>query len=292
MNYRAPFLCALAAIGAAGGFMAACSSDPTVTTPDPGVDSGTDTGSVTVDAGKPDSAKPPLPVCTKNGIKGECDVVSQNCPNNGECAVVPADAGPQVTKCQPKGTGSIVEGDLCTKVGNDNPCVAGLECLGSKGNARCSRHCCSDTSQCGTSPDGLIGVCTLNVVDSKTQTPLYEVCLYAKPCQPFGLQACPSGQTCLVQDAVGTAICIDIFNPPGKKDGESCTSANECQDGMMCVGTPGVCTFTCFGKGKSPPFDAGGLGPSSPAGLGGCPPNQVCGVSSIKGLPDWLKTCQ
>ena len=291
MKYRSAVLLALGSVGVAGAFMAACSaSDPPG--PSSGPDGGSETSVPVPEGGKPDSTKPPLPLCTKNGIKGECDLVSQNCPNNGECTVVAGDGGPQVTKCQPKGTGGIPEGDLCTKAGNDNPCLPGLECVGSAGNARCSRHCCLDTSQCGTSPDGLIGVCTLNIVDSKTTEPLYHVCLYATPCQPFGIQPCATGQTCLVQDAVGTAICIDIYQPPGKDDGAPCTSANDCKDGMMCIGQPGQCTFTCYGKGKPPPFDAGGLGPSSPAGKGGCPPGQACGVTSITGLPDWLRTCK
>lgn len=290
MHYRVPFLVALGTIGAAGLLDIACSTNVNV---GPDADSGPDTstgseGGPTDSGGKPDAKK--IPVCTMNPIKGECDLVSQNCPSGKECVSNLPDGG-FGTICQDPGTGALAEGEACVN-GADNPCVAGLQCQA----GRCSKPCCmgdpNGSSVCGVTKEGYIGVCDLNIVDPKNN-PLYSVCEYAKPCEPFGVQPCGMGQTCLVKDGVGTAACSDIFGA-GKTVGTPCTAANDCQDGMMCVGSgTNVCTIMCWNKASKtpPPFDGGAL--DGGVGGGGCPAKQTCQAVNWGGaLPDWLGTCK
>ncbi len=293
MHIRVPFLVSLAVLGGASVFAVACSTTVGV---NPDQDGGADT-SVSNEAGPGDAGKDSaktIPECKTNPIMGECDLVSQNCPKGNECVALLPDGG-SGTSCQPPGTGALAEGEPCT-TGGDNPCIKGLQCQ----EGRCSHPCCGkpgaggDSTVCGTTKEGYPGVCDLNIVDGKGNT-LYSVCEYAKPCQPFGVQPCGTGQTCLVKDGVGSSACSDIFNPPGKAEGAVCTAANDCKDGMMCIGNGSTnnCTFVCWNKlSKTPtPFDGGALGGGP--GTGGCPQGKACkGVNWGGSLPDWLGECQ
>ena len=293
MNHRIPFLVGLSAIGLGGALAVACSTtiDGTPATTDGGSEGSVLPDSSGTDGGKPD-AKPPIPVCKTNPIKGECDLVSQNCPNGKECVAPTQPDGGTFTICQDPGTGALKEGEMCT---GQNDCIAGLQCQA----GRCSHPCCGnpngagDSTVCGTTPEGYIGVCELNIVDAKNN-PLYSVCDYAKPCEPFGVQPCGANQTCLVKDGVGTSACSDIFMAPGKKAGVACNAANDCGDGMMCInaGSNSVCTYVCWNKlSKTPlPFDGGAL--DGGVGAGGCPGGKTCKAANWGGnLPDWLGTC-
>jgi|GEM_PF-4034849 len=295
MKYRGPFLLGLSALGVAGAFTVACNTVVEVVAPvsDSGSDTSTEKEAGPLDGGSKPDAKA-IPLCTTNAVKGECDLVSQNCPNGQECVAPTQPDGGTFSLCQAPGAGALAEGELCTP-GTDNPCIKGLQCQA----GRCSHPCCGngtgvgDSTVCGKTKEGYVGICELNIVDSKNNA-LYSVCDYAKPCQPFGVQPCGASQTCLVKDGVGTSACSDIFMAPGKNVGALCTAANDCGDGMMCVGggTNNVCTYVCWNKAsKTPlPFDGGAL--SGGAGGGGCPGNKVCKVVNWGGsLPDWLGTC-
>lgn len=297
MNQRSFLLLGTAALALAGSLGLACTSTTTAddTT---GTDSGTDgtmnpdTGMMTDGGNKPDSNMPP-PVCNTELIMGECNLVAQNCGAGKECIVAQGDGGANdlVTQCHNKGVGAIQKGDTCV-MSASNPCVAGLQCI----SGRCTPACCfdpdagaGDSTVCGNSTEGYPGACDLGISPPSGGDSLYYVCEYAKPCEPFGIQPCGMGQTCLVKDSVGTASCSDIFNPPGLAEKKTCKYANECGDGMMCL-SPGVCTYTCFNKGGgSPPFDAGAVGTTP--GMGGCPMGEKCG-GGITGLPGWLGICQ
>jgi hypothetical protein len=297
MHYRVPFLVALACVGSAGVLAVACSSNDIVINGD--TDSGSDTSIPNSDGGGQDTSKPDsgkvIPLCTTNPIKGECDLVSQNCPNGKECVAMLPDGG-NGTSCQDPGTGALGEGEACT-AGADNPCIKGLQCQ----SGVCSKPCCGnssgtgDSTVCGTTKEGYVGICDLNIIDPKTNATLYSVCEYAKPCQPFGIQPCGTNQTCLVKDGVGSSACSDIYQPPGKAEGATCTAANDCKDGMMCIGSGNnsTCTYVCWFKGSKtpPPFDGGAL--DGGAGGGGCPKAKTCKAVNWGGaLPDWLGTCQ
>ncbi|HSQ64210.1 MAG TPA: hypothetical protein VLM85_13380 [Polyangiaceae bacterium] len=293
MSTRSWLIVGSGALIACGALGVACSS-PSYNT-DGGVDSGgggdaksdvttkPDGGGGT-DGGGGDGSTGP---CTTTTITGTCDIVAQNCNTGQECVVTQGSDGGFVTTCSPNGGGSFAEGHTCTQTAS---CVPGLECI----QGRCAKHCClNNDSECGTSPEGYVGRCDLNVTDNNNQ-PMYAVCTYSSGCQPFDIQGCGGGQTCLIQDSSGTAKCVGYPNgDAGLPEKSACSASNACNDGLMCLGSADggsfSCQWVCYSGGG--PYDAGieTLGP----GKGGCPTNETCKTVSWGGsLPTWLGICQ
>jgi hypothetical protein len=227
--------------------------------------------------------------CTTTVLTGSCDIVQQNCPSGQECAPVQIDGGFQ-SQCVPNSTGNIKEGYACTPA-QQNPCVAGLECI----DNRCAKHCClNDDSECGTShPENFTGRCDTTVTLDGTN-PAYAVCTYSAGCEPFDLQACSPTQACILQDSNGTAVCDSYASlDGGQAENTACSASNACLDGMGCYGAPDGGGFTCQWNCYVPPgpFDAGitSLG----KGKGGCPAAETCtGVNWNGSLPTWLGLCE
>ncbi len=291
-THRLLLLSAAIVIGGAGAFGLACSSPAQTFPTDAGPDVTTQGDSGGKDSGK--DGTPGTDGSTDGGggctspVNGACDIVAQNCSGNNECVQVLGDAG-ETTACLPAGNGAIPKGGVCNPNGSSNPCVKGSSCI----SGRCAPACCEgQDSLCGNSvPEGFTGACNLNVVDKNNQ-PLYRACTYNAACKPFHVQACPTDYTCLVSDQSGTASCSKIFQPPGKTEGTACTAANDCQDGMMCLGNADggfSCKFTCY-KGGGPYFDGGTVADAAP-GYGGCKSPKTC-QGGIQNLPTWLGICQ
>lgn len=226
-----------------------------------------------------------------SAAKGGCDIVLQDCPAQQECVV--DNAG--ITVCQPvQGTQQLPKGRACCPNGNGNPCLPGLSCVGSDctdggvPTARCSPACCKgDDQACGHSdPEGISGACDINIVDS-TGKELYQACTYSQRCEPYKIEPCKPGDTCLVSDKAGTSACV---TSAGKGNRQPCSFANECADGLLCVGDPdaSVCHYACLLPGSASPFDASvqNGGP----GAGGCPANEKCNIM-IQDLPAWYAVC-
>ena len=273
-----------AAVFAAGGAVAACSSGGDDA--DSGSDSGggeSTTDSPSGDGGGNDAGNDVTPVTCEAGVFGTCDIVAQNCPSGQEC-VTYQDAGAWALHCV-NAKGSTPEGYTCTPSAQ-NPCTAGLECV----NNVCSKHCClGDDAVCGKSPMGYQGACDLEITLTGN-VPAYSVCDYATPCQPFGIQPCASGQTCLVKDMSGSAKCSNLNPPPGKPEKTQCMFANDCASGLGCYGAPDgggfTCQWNCYLGGG--PFDAGIE--KAEAGHGGCPVGETCS-GTVTGLPTWFGLC-
>lgn len=285
----AAFLVADAAIA-----MAACStSSPADST---GVDATVDTSSGT-EGGKDGPVTQP-----EAGVEGggncspsndKCDIVRQNCPAMQECVV---GAGNK-TECRPVDSSQqLPKGRGCCPSTSANPCLPGLTCVGNPcvdggpaTTGRCSPACCKgDDQSCGKSdPEGISGACDITLVDTASSTPLYDVCTYRQTCKPFKIEPCTAGQTCLVEDKVGTASCVDSF---GKTNRQPCTFGNECADGLICLGggDAGVCHYVCLLPGATHPFDAGVE--EGGAGKGGCPANEKCNIT-ITNTPSWFAAC-
>ena len=73
---------------------------------------------------------------------------------------------------------------------------------------------------------------------------LGRVCTYSEACKPFENRAVPMGNVCIVQDMAGTAKCV--VEGPNKGEGQPCGFANDCADGLYCLGTGdggSVCTW-------------------------------------------------
>lgn len=289
-THRLVFLSLALGLGGAGLFGLACSSPTTTFNPDSGVgDSGVDSGKdgTSNDGSKPDGNVPDGSTTCTSPVNTSCDIVAQNCAPTEECVEVDDGKGNLGTQCMPAGTGAIPKGGVCTPSQN-NPCVKGTTCV----SGRCAPACCQGAdSVCGNSiPEGFTGQCNINLVD-KNNKPLYFACTYNAACKPFGVQPCPTDYTCLVKDVSGTATCSVIFQPPGKAEGVACSNANDCKDGMMCLGAADggfVCKYTCY-KGGGPYFDGGTV--DAGPGKGGCQSPKTC-QGGITGLPTWLGICQ
>lgn len=285
----------LAADGAIA--VAACSSS----SPDPdGVDA--TTGNPGTDAGK-DAPVTPTEAGGKDGgghctpIKGPCDVVLQDCPDDKgkkqECVA----SGSTTTECVPvQGSQQLGKGRACCSNNpTGNPCLPGLTCVGNPcvdggpQTGRCSPACCDgDNAACGKSdPEGISGACDLTLVDSTSKTELFHVCTYRERCKPFQQESCKAGQICLMEDKAGTASCL---GGGGKTNRQSCTFANECADGYVCAGAgdAGICRTVCLLPNTVSPFDAG----LEEAGAlkGGCPASESC-LLSFTNLPAWYGAC-
>lgn len=283
----AAFLAADAALA-----MAACS------TSSPEAD---DADATTVGEGGADAGKDALVVKPEAGrdagghcspAKGACDIVLQDCPPQQEC-VVDNDGK---AFCQPvQSSQQLPLGRACCPSGAANPCLPGLTCVGNECSdggpmtGRCSPACCKgDDQACGKSdPEGISGACDLTLVDPATASPLYDVCTYRRLCKPFKIEPCGPGETCLVEDAVGSSSCV---TSAGKTNRQPCSFGNECADGLICLGgaDAGTCHTVCLFPGAVHPFDAG-VEQGGP-GKGGCPANEKCDIR-IMDTPSWFAAC-
>lgn len=285
MRHRLIFLVSSLALGSAGVFGLACTTHNF--DDDAGPDGSSMDGTMTTDTSMPPDTGTDSgggnPPCPSYPIKGECDLVAQNCPTGKQCEVA-IDGGMTVAVCGDKSTGSTPVGGKCQNPGD---CVPGTECL----QGRCAPYCCMGQDQeCKQSvPEGYLGTCSLNV-QYQGGMPNGLLCQYASGCQPFGIMPCGMGSACLVEDMAGKADCNQIYMAPGKTAGQACMFKNDCADGLMCVGGGPdggtICMWMCY---KPPgPFDAGiaNLG----AGKGGCPNGKTCSIG-IQGLPTWLNVC-
>jgi len=238
-------------------------------------------------------------------VTGPCDLVLQTCPSDQECVAAPQTDGGFATSCEPlHATQHIEPGYPCCPAASstDDPCLPGLTCVGDPctgdaGGGLCSPYCCEgDDTPCGSSSTGVPGHCDLGIVDDTGAT-LYDVCDYALPCKPFGVQPCPAGEACLVGDTSGGAQCVQIYDgaAPPALEGAACTYVNSCADGLMCLtdtgpdgGAQQVCLMLCATGQGTPPFDAGAL--AMQPGTGGCDPGKHC-AAATQIFPAWLGVC-
>lgn len=279
---------------AGGAIGVACSNN------NPNNDGGgpdTGTGDTTLDAPKGDTGpgtdggkESGPPVTCEAGVSGQCDIVAQNCGAGQQCALATAPDGGFVLKCVSAGTGSFPEGTACNTT---SQCVGGLECI----ENRCAKHCClNDDQACSTSkPENFPGACNLNITLPDNSI-AYSVCTYDKPCQPFQIQGCGSGETCLVQDSNGTAKCSTYPNgDAGQAEKTTCSSSNACNDGMGCYGGGDggfTCQWNCYVKGQGGSYD-NQIAADAGAGFGGCPSNETCTPINWGGsLPAWFGLCK
>jgi hypothetical protein len=245
-----------------------------------------------------------------------CDIVLQDCPSKEECVVVSdptAESGLGfTTQCQPNTASEHLAAGATCCPGGANPCDPGLVCIGSScagdaGGGRCAPACCPGDAgaiqaNCGFSPEGYAGSCSLTLTGGKPTAKdeagaLYTTCLYASTCTIFA-QPCGPGDTCIVEDMAGTSKCVPISNDGGSvgvSPGGLCGGfANACAQGLACIGLsfdgavlPSTCNYMCYLTGGSPPFDAGII--TSAPGMGGCPSGQAC--KAVGGFPTWLGAC-
>ena len=311
MRRPAMLVCVVAVMGAAGAFSACSSARPHEGFSVDAGEGGTTLTDAQVDAA-PDAAPDGGPgfdaaLAVEGGCSPAntaCDLVLQNCPSGQECATA-GDAG---TACVLlASTRHLPKGHACCASAADDPCAAGLHCIGPRNDCtgdaglsgRCTPACCAD-DVCGKSdPEGFAGRCALSIVDGKG-TERFKVCDYDPPCRPFHLLSCPSPSfTCVTQDQYGTSSCIGIYAPVdggtlpnGYTEGMPCDTSNGCADGLACLGGAdggATCKWLCLEPNANPPFDAGPARDGGP-GRGGCPAGEKC-QGTITGNPLWLLFC-
>ena len=289
---------ALLTAAAASAFVA-CSSndDPVSGDPEGGTSDAPEDSRTRVDGGAEGGGN-----CT--AVKGDCDLVLQDCADGPsaqkrEC-VVSGSGNAFTTRCVPvQGSQQLPTGRACCpNNAGGNPCLPGLSCVGDPCvdggpvTGRCSPACCEgDNAACGTSqPEGIAGACDITLFDDMSNTELHRVCSYRERCKPFREEPCQVGQTCLVEDQLGTAGCISSQNKPL---GAGCTYGNDCADGLFClnIGDGGVCRMMCLTPGSTHPFDAS-VEQGGPY-RGGCTPGQACNIGPfLNDLPAWLSFCR
>jgi hypothetical protein len=184
-----------------------------------------------------------------------------------------------------------------------NPCVGDAGSGG--GGGACTPACCSsdggpNTANCGTSPEGYVGTCDLNLTGNVT-TPsdptgiLYNACTYESTCTIFA-KPCGAGYTCIVESSSGTSKCIIIDEVDGSTGGlglgVKCPANNACMPEMGCYSFSAdastECAWYCYVSGGTPPFDAGII--TTAPGKGGCPSTYTCETDTML-LPPWLGIC-
>jgi hypothetical protein len=292
------------------GFTPDATADMDVFTPPPGHEAGPVHEAGTVpEAGAPPASCSPVDSPTCNVVLNDCPPSEAGVP--GECLPGNGDASATCTFERP--SQHLPAGHTCCPTASraDEPCLTGSECIGDPcidggtPTARCSPRCCDD-SMCGTSPEGIAGHCALDLVNSEGDS-LYQVCTYQRPCKPFHVQPCPSGEVCTIEDHLGTSSCIDTFLPDGGdgSEGSACAASNSCAESLTCLSLGDddddagddagddsddvfACFYECIVTGFSTPFDAS---PNAPAGYGGCPAGEVCITLDSTDSPPWLGYC-
>ena len=297
-----PFVIAISAVFPIAGIVVACSDSS-----DPEDGGATEAGAGDdAEAGKNDAKSDGSITPTKEGgncseVKGECDIVLQECPNDSkggkqECVVTGSGTN-LATKCVPvQSSQQLPMGSACCP-GNSNPCLPGLSCVGDECSdggpktGRCTPACCKgDDQSCGSSqPEGISGTCDITLFSNDKE--LHYVCSYRERCKPFGQEKCGANKVCIIEDKVGTAGCISSNNKPL---GAPCKFGNDCADGLTCLNLQGsdggVCRMECLTPGAVHPFDAG-VEDGGPF-RGGCNPNEACNIGPFQDLPPWLSFCR
>jgi hypothetical protein len=291
-------------VAGAAAFVAACSSDAETTGGDT-PDATSDTSNVPSDARGNDA--PIGDGGVKEGgncsvVKGQCDIVLQDCPDSKgakqEC-VVRETNGKLTTQCIAVQSSQTLPAGraCCPNAAGGNPCLPGLTCTGSPCvdggpiTGRCTPACCEgDDQSCGLSdPEGIAGSC--NVMLAYDDKEAHFVCSYRERCKPFKQEPCKTGQTCLIEDKLGSAGCLSSF---GKAIGADCTFANDCADGLFCftesadAGT-GKCRMICLTPNSMHPFDAS-VEDGGPY-MGGCPASETCTITGFADRPAWFSLC-
>ena len=197
-------------------------------------------------------------VCVRKGLPG----VGEPCVNvcvSGAICLGGDDGGTCYVECNPYGNGS--------ECPTNNSCVE-LEIEGST-----ARGICLEAAGPGMSCEDTNGVC----VDG-------YVCvggdgggsLCRQECNPNGADTCAQGYRCMGLSGQNGQVTSGACFPAGSKvEGDICTSATECQSGLLCVGTfsTAVCMYECNPQDPSCPLPGqtcqpleGGTGVCNPVG--------------------------
>jgi hypothetical protein len=133
--------------------------------------------------------------------------------------------------------GTQTDGQPCGT--EDGWCVSGYMCLGPSGAGSCYKICDSDNQTgCPGDPGDYycIGITGIEV---------YGGCIPTPECtlESFGAE-CADDQACIIDNQECSEFRCFLTN--GKAENVACTYTNDCQNGLLCIGTPGVCSMVCI----------------------------------------------
>ena len=104
---------------------------------------------------------------------------------------------------------------------------------------------------------GISGACDLTLVDPTSNKELYHVCTYRQRCEPFQVEPCKAGETCLVEDKVGHRELRHVARGrPTANRARSATTARTASS-VSATSMRSVCHYACVLPGSTNPFDAG-----------------------------------
>lgn len=222
------------------------------------------------DAGPADAA----PVCDLKPDAGSCNPVAQcGCPMGLNCQVDTNGAGFCTDKVGTKSRGASCENELCASgftcfygscvnyCAKDDDCGNGL-CVKSamKPYGRCLTRCTTNESCPGT-PCTQIRVgdtdesfCLRPLDDCGEPDDLCDepegtgLCAEGTDrddcaCNVFTQEGCPTSRACYVERVIGTSYTTICAAPSTRPVGSSCGKDNDCQKGLLCVGS--LCRRPC-----------------------------------------------
>lgn len=167
---------------------------------------------------------------TDTALDPPCNIVAQTgCAFEEKCGFVLDDTatGAGHIDCVPDGT--LLPGEACDEpeiAGESDDCARGGSCYG----GRCREICTTVNDQC------FDGVCTRLTDDNGNPRPP-EICLPA--CDPLLQDCAREDDGCYFAGA--SPACVAAGDA---QLGDSCASANECVEGLVCVASSDV-GFTC-----------------------------------------------
>ncbi len=231
---------------------------------------------------------------------------SNGCPTGYECKTL---SNQQV--CVRKGLPDI--GEACTSA-----CVEGAICLGGEEGGLCYKECnvfgsnseCPANQNCvevNTTAGSNKGIC-IEAAGPEGDCEVTDgvcvdghVCVYGssdgyrcrQECNPNASNNCPAGQRCFgLQDNSGQSNGGACFPGGTQGEGESCSSAMDCQAGLLCISTFGgaMCMWECDPQNPNCPYEgqtcdalSNGTGVCDPVGGGGSGGGTNNGGSSTPG---------
>ena len=196
----------------------------------------------------------------------DCDLFAPACPRAGGCYYV----GDTVS-CHEPGPGAV--GDICVQ---PLDCGAGLLCLEGSDSTRCR-------TMCALAEDGPAGARCADLCPEEFSTVEAGLGLgacgqvvQAGECDLF-LQNCDPGEACYPTETEP-----ECYSAGFKPEGGECNYANDCQEGLLCIGSDNRCHVMCsVDNSVDPKCSDCASGHSSPlagqANLGVCtPPPDDC----------------
>ena len=161
-----------------------------------------------------------------------CDPVAQDCAGGARCTLN-HDVPTNHLFCE-SAAGTVTQFNSCTPTQSSDDCVAGTVCLTVSSTLRVCRHFCYSDSDCNGN------ICS--VIIGQTAGPLHAC---AQSCSVLQQNCTITGEGCyfgLNASNQGTQQC----NSAGTHaEGDTCTIANDCQPGLMCLMVTGQTGFHC-----------------------------------------------